>query len=105
MQSLIEGTAHGDPSSSSDTQPGLSVAQNDMHPLRMPQERSEALRLLDPNMGMGRGINSDRIQEVVPGGMPPTGPCNIGFGQGTSVNTELTIPISIGRGKPFADQK
>jgi hypothetical protein len=100
MQRLIEGDAHGCPSSSSDTQPGLSVARNDTQPLRLPREPSEALRLLDPNMGLGRGLNSQRIQEVVPGGMSSTKPCNLGFGQGTSDNTEL--PIGIGRGKPLA---
>jgi len=103
MQRLIEGDAHGGPSSSSDTQPGLSVARNDMQPLRLPREPSEALRLLDPNMGLGRGLNSQRIQEVVPGGMSSTQPCNLGFGQGTSINTELPIPIGIGRGKPLAN--
>ena len=103
MQRLIEGGTNGGPSSSSDTQPGLSVAQNDMQPLRLPREPSEALRLLDPNMGLGRGRNSHRIHEVVPGGMSSMEPCNLGFGQGTSDNTELPIPIGIGRGKPLAN--
>lgn len=101
MQRLIDGNSHGGPSSSSDSQPGLSVAQDDMQPLRLPREPSEALRLLDPNMGLGRGINSHRREEVGPGGMSPTEHCNLGFGQGTSVNTELPIPIGIGRGKPL----
>jgi len=100
MQRLLEGDAHAGPSSSSDTQPGLSIAENDIQPLRMPRQPSEALRLLDPNMGLGRGTNSHRIQEVAPGGVSSTEPCNLGFGQGTSVNTQL--PIGIGRGKPLA---
>jgi hypothetical protein len=105
MQRLIEGDPHGGPSSSSDNQPGVSVAQDDMQPLRLPHEPSEALRLLDPNMGLGRGINYHRIQEVVPGGMSPTEPYNLGFGQGTSVNTELPSPIGIGRGNPLVNLK
>jgi len=103
MQRVKEGDAHGGPSSSSDTQPGLSAAQNDTQPLRLPREPSEALRLLDPNMGLGRGINSHRIQEVAPGGVSLTESCNLGFGQGTSANTELPIPIGIGRGKPLVN--
>jgi hypothetical protein len=103
MQRLKEGDAYGGPSSSSDTQPGPSVAQNNMQPLRLPQEPSEALRLLDSDMGLGRGINSNRMQEVAPGGMSSTESCNQGFGPGTSVNTELPIPIGIGRGKPLAN--
>jgi hypothetical protein len=105
MQRVIEGDACGGPSSSSDTQPGPSVAQDGMKPLRLPREPSEALRLLDPNMGLGRGINSHRTEEVVPGGMSPAEPCNLGLGQGTSVNTELPIPIGIGRGKPLINYK
>ena len=58
MQRLNEGDVHGGPSSSSDTRPGLSVAQNDAQPLHLPRETLEALRLLDPKMGLGRGINS-----------------------------------------------
>lgn len=106
MQRLIEGDADGGgPSSSSDNQPGLSLAEDDMQPLRLPREPSEALRLLDPNMGLGRGINSHRTQEVVPGGMSPTEPYNPGFGRGTSFNTELPDPIGFGRGKPLANWK
>ena len=52
-------------------------------------------------MCVGRGVNSHRMQEVVPGGMSPTEPCNQGFGPATSVNTELPIPIGIGWGKPL----
>ena len=101
IQRLREGDVHGGPPPSSDTQPGLSVAQNDVHPLRLPHKTSEALQLMDSNMGLGRGINSHRIEEVVPGGMSASEPRNLGFGQGTSVNTEL--PIGIGRGKPLAN--
>jgi len=50
MQRLKEGDAHDGSSSSSDTQPGLSVAQNDLQPLRLPRSPSEALRLLYPGM-------------------------------------------------------
>lgn len=102
MQRLIEGDTHGGPSNS-DTHPGLSVAQDDMQPLRLPREPSEALRLLDPNMGLGRGIDSHRREEVVPGSMSPTQNCNLGFGKGMSVTTELPFPIGIGRGKPLAN--
>jgi hypothetical protein len=97
MQRLMEGDPQGGPSSSSDNQPGLSVAQDGEQPLRLPHECPEALRLLDPNMGLGRGLNSRRIQEVVPGGMSPTEP----YKQGTSVNTELSSLIGIGRGNPL----
>ncbi|GFG28640.1 hypothetical protein Cfor_05673 [Coptotermes formosanus] len=103
MQRLIDSDAHHSPPSTSDTQPGLAVAQDDVQPLRLPREPSEALRLLDPNMGLGRGINSHRTEEVVPGGMSSAEHCNLGFGRGTSVNTELPIPIGIGRGKPPAN--
>ena len=100
MQRLLEGDAHAGPSSSSDTQPGLSIAENDIQSFCLPHEPSEALQLPDPNMGLGQGTNAHRIQEVAPGGVSSTEPCNLGFGQGTSVNTQL--PIGIGRGKPLA---
>jgi hypothetical protein len=101
----MDGDTHDNPSTSADSQSGPSVTEDVMKPLRLPRETSEALRLLNPNMGLGRGINSNVMEEMTPGGESFAEDCRLGFGRGASTDDELPIPIGIGRGRPLLNLK
>jgi hypothetical protein len=100
IQRLIDGDTHDGSSASTDIEPRPTVTEDVMKPLRLPRETSEALRLLNPNMGLGRGINFQEVEETTPGGVFFAEDSNVGFGQGASVSDELPVPIGIGRGRP-----
>jgi hypothetical protein len=79
MQQLIGGERHDGPSVSTDSKPGPSLT-----PLRLPRETSEALQLLYPNMGLGRGINSQRMEETTPGDASFADHSGLASGRGVS---------------------
>jgi hypothetical protein len=101
MQNLKEGVTEDGPSAASSSQPGSSVTADGIAPLRLPRETSQALRLLDPSLGLGRGITSHGAEEATPGHSSRAEHSGLGLGRGASVNVELPIPIGIGRGKPL----
>jgi hypothetical protein len=77
------------------------VTADGIAPLRLPRETSQALRLLDPSMGLGRGITPRGMEEATPGHSSLAEHSGLGLGRGASVDVELPIPIGIGRGKPL----
>jgi hypothetical protein len=101
FQNLKEGVTQDGPSASSSTQSGSSVTAAAVPPLRLPRETSQALRLLDPSMGLGRGITSHRTGEATPGQSSLVEHSGLGLGRGASIKVELPIPSGIGRGKPL----
>ncbi|XP_023713406.1 uncharacterized protein LOC111867628 isoform X1 [Cryptotermes secundus] len=101
IQNLKEGITEDHPSAASSSQSGSSVTVDGIAPLRLPRETSQALRLLDPSMGLGRGIIPHRTEEATPGHSSLAEHSGLGLGRGASVNVELPMPIGIGRGKPL----
>lgn len=99
IQNLKEGVIQDGPSASSSAQPETLITAEDVTPLRLPRETSQAQRLLDPSMGLGRGMNSHRTEETIPGHSSTAKHSGIGLGRGASVKVEPPIPIVIGRGK------
>jgi hypothetical protein len=99
IQNLKDGVMQEDPCESSSAEPGTLVTADAMTPLRLPHETSQAQRLLDPSMGLGRGMNSHRSEGTIPGQSPPAELSCLGLGRGTSVKAEPPIPIVTGRGK------
>jgi hypothetical protein len=100
IQNLNEGVTQDSHSASSGTQPGISVTA-DATPLRLPHESSQALRLLDPSMGLGRGRNSHMKENATPGQSSLEGNFGLGLGRGTFFKVELPNPVVTGRGKPL----
>jgi hypothetical protein len=107
MEHFSGGDTRGGPFASTDSQSGPPVIEDVVKPLRLPHDTSEALRVSKSNMGLGRGINLNRIEETAAGSISSKEDCRLGFGlgHGASVNNELAIPIGIGRGRPLLNLK
>ncbi|PSN33047.1 hypothetical protein C0J52_17755 [Blattella germanica] len=62
IQRILDGEPPASPSST--TTSSNSAGENPITPLRLPHKRSEAVELLDPNLGLGRGRGSIINREI-----------------------------------------
>jgi hypothetical protein len=99
IQNLKEGVTQDGPSTSYSAQPGTSVTADVVTPLRLPRETSQAQRLLDPSMGLGRGMNPHKMEETIPGHSSLAEHSLLGLGRGASAKVEPPFNIVAGRGK------